>query len=286
MKKLILILCFLTLKLFAQVDLQFDKRYDECEDKWVAFKKNDDSTYSFGFIYLDEQAGLTLNYEGFFKFNSDKSITVKKSEKTNFKIRLEANNKKVAIIPELIYKDLKIETIPKWLKYYKEDTGTVKRLYRWGYIYNGWNECEKALTFLLSAKEKDPKFDGLNVEIAFSYNCLGMYEKAASILEEEIGLNPSNAYVNKEYIYTQTKNNKIEKAVQQFKNSIKNIKDQKYNAENCFNILQYFFIIKNKENFDIWYKELSNWPSEDKNISKFANEEEKNKNDENEEDKK
>lgn len=72
--------------------------------------------------------------------------------------------------------------------------------------------------------------------------------------------------MNKEYIYTLTKNKKIDKATEQFNSSIKTIKDKQYNAENCYNILQYFYFQKDKTNFNKWYDELLKHPIENKMI--------------------
>ena len=267
---ILLIVSIISLKSLAQSKLIFNKRFVECEDKWVAFKMNKDSFYTFGFIYIDEQAGLTFNKEGDFKFNEDSSLKVERITESSIKVRLQANNVKVAVIPESMYKDLQIEKLPEWLKNYKNDTGSVSRLYKWGYMYNGWNECAKALTYLVRAKQVDPNFEGLNVELAFSYNCLEQYDKAEQILVEEIKVNPSNAYVNKEYIYTLTKNKKIDIAGKQFFEFIKSSKQSEYNAENCYNILQYYYFTKDKENFNKWYEELLKWPNNNKMINTYA----------------
>jgi hypothetical protein len=270
MKKLLLAFCFLSLKLTAQINLTFDKRFVECEDKWVSFRMNKDSTYTFGFIYIDEQAGLTLNREGNFKIEKNNSIKVDKLKDANIKVRLEPNNIKVALIPASIYKDLEIETIPDWLKFYKTDTTSAKRLYKWGYMYNGWNECSKALSYLIRAKEKDPKYEGLNVELAFSYNCLSQFDKAEKILAEEIKLKPSDAYINKEYIFTISKTNDVEKATAQYFKYKDVLKDKSYNAENCFNILQFYYKKKDVKNFNIWYSELGKCSYDNKMISSYS----------------
>ncbi|MGC4103770.1 tetratricopeptide repeat protein [Ferruginibacter sp.] len=271
MRTLALILTLLTFKLTAQVDLKFDKRFVESEDKWVAFGMDKDSSYIYGFIYIDEQAGLTFNREGKFKINSDHTFAVEKLKEANIKVRLQPNNVKVAWIPAAVYKDLQIESVPDWLKFYKTDTTSAKRLYKWGYMYNGWELCSKALTYLIRAKQIAPDYEGLNVELAFSYNCLGEYNNAEQILEEEIKVNPTNAYVNKEYIYTVTKTKNIDKATTQFLKSITTIKDRTYNAENCFNILQYFYIAKDKKNFNTWYNELKKWPNDNQALTDYAN---------------
>ena len=59
---------------------------------------DDASTYSFGFIYIDAQAGLPLNNEGTFKYVDDNSFEVNKLE-LNIKTRLEPNNVTFSLIP-------------------------------------------------------------------------------------------------------------------------------------------------------------------------------------------
>lgn len=270
MKYLILLVILIATKLNAQTDLNFDKRYVQCEDTWVAFKVDKDSAYPYGFIYIDQEAGLTFNYEGTFKILPNGEFVPKKLDSANIKMRLEPNNVLVAFIPENKFEELNIQPIPDWLKYYKTDTSSIERLYNWGFMYNGWGECAKALSYLEKAQKLNPKFKGLAVELSYSYNCLKRYDKAEIILEEEIKTNASDAYVNKEYIYALAKNNKIEKAENQFNTSIKTIKDKQYNAENCFNIMQYYYIQQDKANFNKWYKILHKQPIDNKLITKYA----------------
>ena len=270
MKYLILLLILLTTKLNAQTTLNFEKRFVECEDKWIAFRPDKDSLFAYGFIYIDPQAGLTLNYEGKFKILPNGEYKPQKIDNTNIKVRLEPNNVLVAFIPENKFNELKISAVPEWLKHYKTDTNSVDRLYRWGFIYNGWNECAKALTFLEKAEKIDPKYKGLAVELSFSYNCLQQYDKAEAILSELIKTNSSDAYVNKEYIYTLIKRKNIDKAIKQFYTSIKTLKDKQYDAENCYNILQYFYFQKDKTNFNKWYDEILKHPTKNKIINHYA----------------
>ena len=269
MKYFFIIIFLFGTKLNAQTSLTFDKRFVESEDKWVAFKQDKDSSYAYGFIYIDEQAGLTLNYEGNFKIISGKFVP-KKLESANMKVRLEPNNVLVAFIPENRFQELEISEVPEWLKYYKNDTNSVERLYRWGFLYNGWNECAKALTYLEKAERLNPNFKGLAVELAFSYNCLKQYDKAELILVKEIKSNPTDAYVNKEYIYTLIRNSKIDKAVNQFETSIKTLKENEYAAENCFNIMGYYYTQKDKENFNKWYNKLQTLPNGNSMLTNYS----------------
>lgn len=271
MKHLLLLLILISTKLTAQSDLKFNKRFVESEDKWVVFQKNKDNTYPYGFIYIDPEAGLTLNYEGTFSISSKGEFTPTKLDSANMKVRLQPNNVLIAFIPKRKFSELKIDSIPNWLKYYKTNVNSIERLYKWGFMYNGWNECKKALSFLKKAEKINPKHKGLTVELAYSYNCLKQYSLAENILKKHIKKDSSNAYVNKEYIYTLTKNNKIEKAVQQYNSAKKIVKNKQYDAENCYNILQYFYFQKDKKKFKKWYKELSKLDIKNNMIREYAN---------------
>jgi tetratricopeptide (TPR) repeat protein len=261
MKYFFILFALMTIHLNAQTGLTFDKRFVESEDKWVAFKMSKDSTYIFGFIYIDTEAGLTLQHEGSFKIAQNGQFMLKKLE-VNSKIRLEANNVRVAFIPENKFAELQIQANPDWLKAYKTDTGTVKRLYRWGYFYNGWEECAKALTFLEKAQKIDAQFKGLEVELAFSYNCLKQYDKAVFVLQNAIKKEPTDAYINKELIYAFVNSGQLDKAVEGYKTAIKVCVDKTYNGENCYNILHEFYVKKDKKNFKTWLKDAKKWNSE------------------------
>ena len=266
MKFILSFLLFGIIPLQAQTILKFDKRFVESEDRWVAFRMDKDSSYAYGFIYIDSQAGLTLNYEGKFKISPSGIFMPVKLEDTNMKVRLQPNRVLVAFIPQEKFKELDIQTTPDWLKNYKTDTTSIERLYRWGFLYNGWGECNKALTYLEKAQKINPKFKGLEVELSFSYNCLGQYEKAIDILKYTIQENPTDAYINKELIYALTKSGQLAKAAESCKKAIKDCKDDSYNGENCYNLLYEFYIKKDKANFNKWVKETKKWASKNEKM--------------------
>jgi tetratricopeptide (TPR) repeat protein len=255
---LILSLLFVS-NLHAQNHLQFDKRFVQSEDRWVAFQKDKDSSHSYGFIYIDEQAGLTFNYEGTFKITPTGEFVPKKLDSTHMKVRLQPNNVLVAFIPETKFKELQIPAIPEWLKHYKTDTNSVARLYRWGFMYNGWQECEKALTFLEKAKAIDINYKGLAVELAYSYNCLGKYADGILVLQLALKDNPTDAYANKELIYALIQSGQLDKAARSCKNAIAICTDKTYNGENSYNLLHAYYQKKDKDNFNLWLAETNKW---------------------------
>jgi tetratricopeptide (TPR) repeat protein len=268
MKYLFLFLSFYTATLYAQTTLQFDKRFVECEDKWVAFEKGKDNTYDYGFIYIDAEAGLTLNYEGSFTITEAGKFVAKKLDSTSLKVRLTPNNVKVAFIPESKYEELAIAATPDWLQFYKTDTASVERLYKWGYMYNGWNSCAKALTYLEKAQTINADFKGLSVELAFSYNCLGQYDKAIAVLQHALIANATDAYTNKELIYAQLKSGQIEEAAKSCKKALELCTNTAYNGENCYNLLYNYFVKKDKANFALWVTETRKWTADNASLTK------------------
>lgn len=259
MKTLLILLTLICSQTFAQTNFKFDKRFVESEDRWVMFPMEKDSSYIYGFIYIDEQAGLTLNYEGRFKVMSNGRFSSEKLDSTSLKIRLQPNNVKVAFIPEDKYEDLKITATPDWLKYYKIDTNSVKRLYHWGFMYNGWDMCAKALTYLERAQKIDPDYNGLGVELAFSYNCLEQYDKAIAALKNVIKDNSKDPYPYKELVFALVKSGDLEQAAKICTKAIAVCEDQTYNGEMCYNLLHEYFIKKDKTNFDQWLPVAKKW---------------------------
>lgn len=100
MKYFLLFTVLFATGLRAQTILNFDKRIVQSEDKWVAFKPDKDSSYAYGFIYIDGQAGFTFNYEGTFKILENGIFKPTKLERAGLKIRLEPNNVLIAFIPD------------------------------------------------------------------------------------------------------------------------------------------------------------------------------------------
>lgn len=255
-KHLIFTIYFISIFSFAQSKLIFDKKFVQCEDKWVAFPADSTGSYNLGFIYIDSQAGLTFDYEGSFKIDENGKFNFKKREmEGSMKYRLEPNNVLVAFIPETKFSELGIKKVPDWLKFYKENENTVERQYRWGYIYNGWGECEKALEFLNRAYKLNPKYEGLKVELAYSYNCLKNYSKAIEILMQSLKEETVTAYTIKELIYSQAKNGDLQDAENTFNLFLLKISDTTYKSENAFNILQGYYLKKDNKNFQRWLTE-------------------------------
>ncbi len=275
MKYISTLLFLFSISLNAQSVLNFDKRNVQCEDKWITYQMDKDSTYTFGFIYVDSQAGLTLNYEGKFKIDNNGNFIRLESITDNeigfMKVRLQPNRTAIAEIPDSKFKELKIEKTPDWLAVYKTDENSVERLYRWGYLYNGWSECEKALTFLEKADKIDSNFKGLQTELAFSYNALGKYNKAEISLKKAIKNDPSDCYTLKELAYTYTKLLDLEKVSETYILLKEICKTNQFIQETAYNLAYEYFKIKDKAKFKNWKTEAEKWSTSENQYTKNLN---------------
>lgn len=263
MKYFLLLFALITTNFYAQNVLKFDKRNIQCEDKWVAYPMNKDSIYNFGFIYVDNEAGLTLEYEGDFKI--DKKGVFKRIEKTDkqktasFKYRLQPNNVAIAEIPEEKFKELSITKFPDWLKFYKTDENSIQYLFGRGFLYNGYQEFDKALTYLEKAEKIDPNYKGLQTELAFSYNALGKFDLAEIALQKDLKINPKECYTLKELAYTYNHLDKRDKSIETYNRMVSDCSNKAFIQETAYNLAFRYFQLKDKTNFEKWNKEARKW---------------------------
>ena len=254
MKTFILIISFfISICCVAQDKLNFDSKPIDCENKWVVFPSDSNGSYSYGFVYIDDQEGLLFDFTGSLKINSNgKFLNSKKEKGSTIRFRLQPNKSLVAIIPESYFAEFNISKTPDWLNNYQVDENATNRLFRWGATYNAWNECAKGLTYLEKVKKIDPNYKGLKTEIALSYNCLNQPQNAITILKEAINQTPDDAYAYKELLYSQVHNNQLPDAINTYYKIEKDITDKTYKSENAFNILCAFYSQNNLKKFNEW----------------------------------
>ncbi|APX99924.1 tetratricopeptide repeat protein [Lacinutrix venerupis] len=250
-------------------ELKFDTKFYDAIDKWVAFPKKDtDSTYAYGFIYIDNQAGFTFNYETNFQIKEQELINIKSDSNIGFiKYRLEPNASPVSVLTEKQISALKLPKEPEWLPLYKEGSNKVSYLKQEGYHYNHVGACELALKPLLKAYKIEPHFKGLEFELAYAYNHLGKFEEAIPILEKAIKNNSKNFYFYRELGYSYLGSNKIVEAEKTYRKGIKMSDNNFEKSEMSVNMSQAYFKLKNKKKFDEWAKLTRSYAKEN---SKYA----------------
>ena len=256
MKYLFGFLFLYSFSLQAQNDLIFSQRLVDCEDKWIVLPQNKDSTYTYGFVYLDNMAGLTFHLGGSFKVEEGKFLAKEQPVTSMMKRRLAPNRTKVAILPKSRFKEINVDEYPEWLKVYKgADTASIARLYKLGFTYNQWSEPLKALYYLDRASKIDPKYRGLIYEYAFAYNASKQYDKAIAVLNEAFISNPNDCNLLKELMYAQMNLKQVEKAIETCKKAYQSCSQKNIKSEMLYNITYHYFTQKDKEQFKTWAEE-------------------------------
>jgi tetratricopeptide (TPR) repeat protein len=269
----IILVCIATTGLAQEnrTDLSFDKKYYEAVDQWVAFPKSEkDSTFFYGFIYLDEQAGFTYQFGSTFKIDSSGNFKPEPIDSTlNAKYRIEPNWKPVAIIPQEKRAELNLPAEPDWLKIYKENSGSVSYLKNIGYHYNHVGACKLALEPLLKAYKIEPHFEGLEFELSYAYNHLGEFEKAIPILDKAIDNNPANFYLYRELGYAYVNLSRIDEAEATYRTGIDKSNNDFEKSEMAVNMAQAYFQLRNKEKFDEWAELTKKYAEKDSRYAQY-----------------
>ncbi|MUU79722.1 tetratricopeptide repeat protein [Winogradskyella endarachnes] len=261
---------------FSQQDLiplKFDTKYYNAIDKWVAFPKTEkDSTYTLGFIYIDEMAGFTFNFENSFTIKNNILIPAKKDSilnTTSLKSRLSTNTKNVAIINEEQIKELNLPSTPAWLEIYKNNEDSVEYLKQIGYHYNHIGASTNAIEPLLKAYNKQPHYKGLEFELAFAFNATKQFKKAIPVLEKAIANKNNDQLIYKELGYALMNIEEYDKAENAFNEGIKNAKDNNIKVEMAINMCSLYFNNKNEKKYNKWIKIAKQYIDETSQFSKY-----------------
>ena len=246
-----------------------DKKYYEVIDNWVMFHKSDTS-YVYGFVYLDESAGFTIHFEGDFKIDRN-GLFVKNNPLKNriLKERLSSESILFTVIPQEKIKELNLPEKPDWLDIYKIDKNTIQYLYSLGHAFNAAGESALAIEPLSKAYSKKPNYKGLGFELAYAFNATEEYEKAASVLGRAIKNDPKNFYLYRELGYAFCGLQKLEEAESVYQECLLLTDDNRVWCEVGINMVQAYYYADNKEKFEKWYKYTKQYADPKSEIYKY-----------------
>lgn len=249
----LLLLCFFGAK--AQIDFKFDKRLLDCEDKWVIIPTNQDSIFVYGFVYLDNFAGLTFKSNGIF---SIKNNTYQPRRAKEFKYRILPTKDLAALVPQARFGELNIIGSPEWISFFKNKNQSTDRLFRLASTYNLWGEFEKALEFLSKVSFRDDQYPGLYIERTNAENQLLMKKLGKSTRPISF---VSDRYCDyyKQTVFDKTNAGRLKEAEETYYEALPGCPNEAYKAEMAYYILFQYYKIKNNEKFKNWEMELNRW---------------------------
>ena len=251
-------------------ELKFDTKYYEAADKWIAFpKKENDTSYTLGFIYIDEQAGFTFDYTSNFIIKENGLKKLPRTFEESLKSRLSLNTINVAILSKNQISNLELPKEPDWLSIYKAGANTVKYLKNIGWHYNHVGASKLALEPLLKAYSIEPHFNGLEFELAYAYNALGQFDKAIPVLESAMKNDPQNFLFYRELGFSYKNLKQVDKAESIYREGIKLTKDKAQKGEMAVNMAQSYFQLKDKEKFKEWAKLTRKYSKKNSRFEQF-----------------
>lgn len=257
MIRIIVILMFCALGTYAQTELKFNQKIIDCEDRWIALQT--ENGYAYGFVYLDNSAGLTLLLNGSFTITENNRYV--RADTGKKLIRVLLNIEKAALIPNEKFAELHIQEVPAWLAFYRTTNRNIDRLYRMGYIYNRWNEQEKALDYLNAVKKIDRRYPGLDGEYELAYRRLENFDESERYFYRRLRITPHNTDWNKskQEIFFLTQANEMIKAESIYTQALRSCPDEMIKAEMAYNIAFQYYKLKDKSKFKHWQNEVNRW---------------------------
>jgi len=239
----------------AQNGLNFEKRFIDCENKWIAISLDDGKQYAFGYVYLDNSAGLTLNLKGSFTVENDvylpKLITEVKS-------RIEPTEMKVSLIPAKRLVELKVEESPKELEYIGK-RNSRDRYTKLVQTYKKWkmNKLAGQYEDLATGTYTHFRFDGSD----FITETVSSPQKIRRI--KAFNGNYTDSY--KQEIFWLVQANKMKAAELIYIDAIRYCEDDPAKADMAYNIAYQYYIRSDIKKFNIWSNEVKRWIVKDNN---------------------
>ena len=267
---------------YNSLGLNYNLHMSDCENRWVVLShKPGDKDYTYGFVYIDPEAGFTLHIAGSFTIGADGKYRPAPnplaSDKYRFKIRLDQNGV-AALLPPEARSQLGLPEKPDWLKSYEDDADPVTHKVKWGSFYNGIGDSHRAVEYLESAYRQRPDAPKLAFELAYSYNALGRPEDAIRVSQGGFAKNPKDELLCRELAFAYLSVKSYEEASQQFHACISLCGDSDSEmaekSELAMNLSASYGALGDAQKREEWLAKAKKWAPKDSPVYKYFHPEE------------
>jgi tetratricopeptide (TPR) repeat protein len=185
--------------------LSYDVHMSDCENRWVAlYHGPKDADYTYGFVYIDPQAGFTVHYVGRFTVDAAGNFHAAPNplaaDKASLKVRLDQNGI-AALLPAQALIQLQLPQRPDWMKYYNDEADPVAHKVSWGFFYNDIGDAKRAIGFLESAYKERPDAPRVVFELTYAYNATERPQDAIRVAKNEFAKNPKDELLCREMAF-------------------------------------------------------------------------------------
>lgn len=257
------------------VTFLFDTDFFDAADHWVVLSEKTNDSLSLGYVYLDEYKGFSFVLENNFKI--DKNGKFQFGKQRDGYIMKRTLNGKVSILKNEHVKTLALPEKPQWLKIY-DTKQTAETLIRKGCFYNRVGCSQFAIPFFEQASALQPHAENLDVELAVAYNATREFEKAIALMNAAIAYNPRNYMLYRELGFALIQMGKVPEAEQTYLTGLNYCRNNDEKFELCLDMVQIFFEIYDKVNFEKWIKTAKKYLLDDSKRLKLLEKFEENPN--------
>jgi tetratricopeptide (TPR) repeat protein len=249
----------------AKASLSYSLHMSDCENRWVAlYHDPKDSDYTYGFVYIDPQAGFTLYLGGRFTIDADGKYRPAPNplDKADFKIRLERNGV-AALLPTDALAQLGLAEKPDWLKFYEDEADPVTYKVKWGSFYNGIGDSRRAIDYLESAYQERSDAPKLVFELAYAYNALGRPEDSVRVSKSGFAKNPKDEMLCREMAFAYLSLKSYKEAAEQYHACIALCGDSESEmaekSELAMNLSSTYNALGDATNRGVWLEKAKRW---------------------------
>jgi tetratricopeptide (TPR) repeat protein len=255
--------------------LNFNRRYTQCELKWVLLPKPDKTQrYIYGMVYIDERAGFTLFVQGNLWIDKNGRYIADTTflHHNPMRMRLSRNTANMALLPSARFAELNINPKPDWLNDYYTYTDTVAHNFRRGFIFNDRGQSDSAMVYLNKVYEVQPHYKGLIFELIFAHNALGDYNGAIKIIQLALQTDQLNDLYYRELGYAYSKINNYEKAIMAYLAGINLCTTESQmneKAEMAINLAGVYKSYGNDDQYRLWGAKAKTWAKPGTDVYNF-----------------
>jgi hypothetical protein len=247
--------------------LNYDVRMSDCENRWVAlYHKPEDQDFTYGFVYIDPEAGFTLHFFGHFTLDVDGTYHAAPNplppDKYSLKIRLDQNGV-AALLPPRGLAQLGLPEKPDWLHFYEDKADSVTHKINWGSFYNGIGDSRRAIDYLESAYKERPDAPKLVFELVYAYNALERPEDAIRLSKSGLAKNPKDELLCREAAFAYLRLKSYKEAATQYQACIALCGDSESQmaekSELAMNLSAAYKALADSPNSEEWLEKAKTW---------------------------
>lgn len=258
-------------------NLRYDVHLSDCENQWVAlYHRPEDTTYTYGFVYIDPEAGFTVHYFGRFTIDASGNFHLAAnplpSDKASLKIRLDQNGV-AARLPAQALLQLQLPQKPEWLKYYEDKADPVTHKVTWGFFYNAIGDSQRALGFLEPAYKERPDAPRVVFELTYAYNATDRPDDAIRVAKGEFAKNSKDELLCREIAFAYLHRKSYNEATEQYRACIALCGDSESQmaekSELAMNLSSAYRALGETARRDEWWEKAKNWAPKGSPIYKY-----------------